>query len=73
MNTSSLRLTWLALTVLAVAGCGGGDDAVTEVRDNTAQVEAYYRDNPDFFSFKTLDDLPEGLVWEDGMDLPDLG
>ncbi len=28
---------------------------------------------PKFFQFKTPADLPEGLVWEDGMDLPDLG
>lgn len=62
----------LALTVL-VSGCGGDDEAPTEVRDNTAQVEAYYRDNPDFFSFKTPADLPADLEWEDGMDLPDLG
>ena len=26
-----------------------------------------------FFQFKTAADLPEGLVWDDGSDLPDLG
>ena len=62
----------VAIAALA-AGCGGGDEAAPDVRDNTAQVEAYYRDNPDFFSFKTPAELPASLEWEDGMDLPDLG
>ncbi|MBN2068262.1 MAG: hypothetical protein JW739_01360 [Opitutales bacterium] len=26
-----------------------------------------------YFSFKTIDELPQGLNWEDGMDLPELG
>ncbi len=28
---------------------------------------------PLFFTFKTLDDLPSGLNWEDGSDLPEIG
>ena len=61
-------------SVLLLSACGGsGDDAETEVRDNSEEIAAYYRDNPEFFSFKTPDDLPDDLVWEDGMDLPDLG
>lgn len=64
----------LAVLSLLVAGCGGdAADETAEARDNSAEVAAYYRDNPDFFSFKTPDDLPADLVWNDGMDLPDLG
>lgn len=39
--------------------------------DNTAEVNAYYKSKPDFFQFKTIDDLPKDLKWEDGMDLPE--
>lgn len=39
-----------------------------EVRDITPEAEAYYAQHPDRFGFKTLADLPEGLVWEDGQD-----
>ena len=28
---------------------------------------------PNFFQFKTIADIPADLIWEDGMDLPDLG
>ena len=28
---------------------------------------------PKFFQFKTIDDLPDSLVWEDGSDLPEIG
>jgi microcin C transport system substrate-binding protein len=27
----------------------------------------------DYFQFKTIEDLPEGLAWEDGMDQPEIG
>lgn len=36
-------------------------------------MEAYYAANPDFFVVKTPADLPAGLVWENGADLPELG
>lgn len=59
---------------LFLTACGGSEDAVIEeVRDNTAEVEAYYAADPDFFSFKTLADLPVDLEWETGMHLPEIG
>lgn len=64
----------LSLTLIAC-----GDDAVEEAAlpepayDTQAAKEAYYRDNPDFFTRATMDDLPVDLVWEDGSDLPELG
>ncbi|HBM83131.1 MAG TPA: hypothetical protein DD459_05615, partial [Halieaceae bacterium] len=41
--------------------------------DITAEVEAFYAANPEFFSFKTPADLPTGLVWENNDHLPDIG
>ena len=41
------------------------------VKDNTAEVEQYYKDNSDFFTFSTIEDLPEDLSWENGSDLPE--
>jgi microcin C transport system substrate-binding protein len=75
MRTRINSLGALAALSLLLAACGGDDatDEALEERDNSADVAAYYRDNPDFFSFKTPDDLPADLVWENGMDLPDLG
>jgi microcin C transport system substrate-binding protein len=65
----------LILTAAALAGCGGSDsDAPAEpVRDNTAEVQAYYEANPDFFSFRTPADLPDNLEWQDGSHLPEIG
>ena len=74
MNIIRKSLLPMVASVFLLSACGGNDDdAETEVRDNSEEVAAYYRDNPEFFSFKTPDDLPADLVWEDGMDLPDLG
>lgn len=64
-----------ALTLLAA--CGGPSDEATDADfeeiDNSSEVEAYYASRPDFFTFKTLADLPTDLVWEDGSHLPEMG
>ena len=60
------------LLALFLAACGGGSEEVV-VSDNTEEVQAYYAMYPDFFRFRTPADLPADLVWENGMDLPDLG
>ncbi len=63
--------------LLALSACGGSSDDAQqsdfEVIDNTAEVQAYYAERPEFFSFKTLADLPTGLNWEDGSHLPEVG
>lgn len=41
--------------------------------DNTAEVEAEWKSRPDFYQFKTAADLPPGLVWEKGLDQPEMG
>jgi microcin C transport system substrate-binding protein len=47
-----------------------------------AQIEEFERtlvkhqrrlDHGEYFSFRTLDDVPQDLVWEDGMDNPEIG
>ena len=61
--------------LLFLIGCSdpSSDEASLPTIDNTAEVEAYYEANPDFFKFKTLDDLPQDLTWVDGSDLPEVG
>lgn len=84
MSKASIERPWLrrlavALTTLTLAACGG-DDADSDaagsampLHDNTEEVQAYYAANPDFFSFKTLADLPADLSWERGENLPEMG
>jgi microcin C transport system substrate-binding protein len=64
-------LLLLLLTVM-LAACSSDSNEFPE-HDNTEEVLAYYAANPDRFSFKTPADIPADLLWEDGMDQPDLG
>jgi microcin C transport system substrate-binding protein len=41
--------------------------------DNTQEVLDYYAEHSDFFSFKTLAELPTDLTWENGSNLPEIG
>lgn len=68
----------LILAVLALAGCGGESDGGDEAAnapaiDNTEEVNAAYAAEPDFYRFKTLEELPDGLVWENGSELAEIG
>ncbi len=68
--------TLVSLLLLLLSACGGSDESTQiadEALDNTAEVQAYYESNPDFFTFSTLDALPADLNWEDGSDLPEMG
>jgi microcin C transport system substrate-binding protein len=69
------RLIGLPIAALAIlSACGGGDaGSGFAEQDNTEEVEAYYAQNTDFFRFATPADVPAGLVWESGADLPELG
>lgn len=81
-----MRLRFFLHTLFAIglgtsllAGCGdsgtdpgaGGDQP--KPHDNTAEVQAYYAAHPDFFSFKTVADLPPDLEWQNGAHLPEMG
>ncbi len=72
-----LKIITTLLAVFLLVSCGGSDDDVDtsalEAIDNTAEVEAYYAERPEFFSFKTLADLPTHLTWENGDHLPEIG
>lgn len=49
------------------------DRSAFPVVDNSAKVEEYFTAHPEFFKFASVDDLPKNLVWENGMDLPEIG
>ncbi len=70
---SQWRLSMLVLLATVLAACGGDEQEVAEDRDNTQEVQDYYADNPEFFTFSSTEDIPGDLDWENGMDLPDLG
>ena len=65
------------LTLLLLSACGGSPDdnqsAAFPAIDNTEEVQAYYAERPDFFTFKTIADLPQDLTWENGDHLPEIG
>lgn len=65
----------IALMLMGVlSACGGDSDQTDEsTLDNTQEVLDFYAANPDMFTFATLADIPDDLVWEDGMDLPEIG
>lgn len=75
MQVRTLKTALPLLLAMVLAACGGEPDqsAVDTSRDITVEAEAYYAANPDFFLFKTPADIPADLVWENGMELPDIG
>lgn len=76
MNLNRRTFLIMLASTAALAGCGGSGEEQTEetvARDVTPEVDAYYKANPKFFTFKTIEDLPKDLSWEDGMELPDIG
>jgi microcin C transport system substrate-binding protein len=70
-----MRLQLLVLVLLLISGC---TDPAEQLMESTgsrplAGVQQYYRDNPDFFVFRDIADLPQDLHWQDGQHLPDIG
>ncbi len=73
----------VASTCVLLAACSGSKDPAAPAAgtdpsagaaiNNTAEVEAYYAAHPEFFVTKTPAELPDGLVWTDGGDLPEIG
>jgi microcin C transport system substrate-binding protein len=76
-DRNSRTLLGMFLLGLLVTACGGDKNEATTLAadqpDNRQEVKDYYAARPEFFTFKTLADLPADLAWEDGMDLPELG
>ena len=76
-----LRLFVALATLTAIGGltgCGANEvepepTAPPPVAKAMPAVDAYYASKPDFFSVKTLADLPPDLVWQNGSHLPEIG
>jgi microcin C transport system substrate-binding protein len=66
-------LAAILLTACSDSNEGSAQEQAAAPIDNTAEVQAYYAANPDFFGFKSLEDLPQGLVWEDGDHMSEMG
>jgi len=77
----TLSALLLAGFLLVLGGCGdagvdgAGSGASTEASGAgiTAEVNAFYAANPDFFGFKTPDQLPPDLQWTSNDHLPEIG
>jgi microcin C transport system substrate-binding protein len=77
---TSLITTLLPLCALVIVGCSRSTPSTSsngaylsgtkERSAPNAGALAYYRENPDFFIFRTAADVPSDLVWEDGSNLP---
>ena len=64
----------LIISILASCSDETGKAPIAEQKfDNTAEVQAYYAANSEFFSFKTNSDIPDDLIWEDGSELAEFG
>jgi microcin C transport system substrate-binding protein len=59
--------------VFVVTGCGKKAAEDDLAYDNTEEVEAYYRDNPQRFIFGGPEDIPADLDWRDGSGLTPFG
>jgi len=62
-----------ALTVWALVGTTGcapptGDEDSSGTDEDLVTPSEYYAANPEFFRFASINDLPDDLTWEDGMD-----
>ena len=78
-----MRVTTLSVSVLLLflGGCGqpagkfesAAMDYVKERIPFPEEVMEYFKSKPEFFKFSDPSEIPENLVWEDGMDLPDIG
>jgi len=69
------KFSWIIAGIAVfLVGCGGDkDEEQFPAHDNTEEVEAFYKADPERFVFATIEDLPGDLTWENGMDLPEIG
>jgi microcin C transport system substrate-binding protein len=72
----NIKFYILSALVLLLVACGGESDQGAEVEsslDNTQEILDFYDANPELITFATIDDLPNDLIWEEGMDQPEIG
>jgi len=70
MLLSQSKYLMICLFLGALTACDKAKVEDSSSYDNTEEVEAYYRDNPERFKFSTIEDLPENLIWQNGSELP---
>jgi microcin C transport system substrate-binding protein len=64
----------LGAGLLLLSACGKKEATDTTPKVSTSDAaKAFYDEHPEFFHYKTPADIPADLVWDDGMDLPELG
>ncbi|MDA0813819.1 MAG: extracellular solute-binding protein [Verrucomicrobia bacterium] len=56
-----------------ITACSESEDLRFPPYDNTEEVQAFWKSKPEFFQWKTPDDLPADLKWENGADVPEFG
>ncbi|MEM7014028.1 MAG: ABC transporter substrate-binding protein, partial [Verrucomicrobiota bacterium] len=74
MKTSLLHLL-LAGLLACLVSCGSDNDSSAEFPpyDNTEEVDAFFKADPERFVFATPEDIPEDLEWINGAELSDIG
>ena len=75
-HVSLLKRTGILALCSILFACGGGETSSTtsaNERNISAEAQAFYAADPQRYSFKTLADIPEGLQWQSGEGLPDIG
>ena len=60
-------------TVLLVGLLGCSKQKIVETKDISKNVGDYYAANLEFFTFATLEDLPDDLTWGDGSEQSEMG
>ncbi len=65
------RWIWLLVGMGSLFSCARMEEA--QPYDSTAEVEAFYEKEKDFFTFATAEDVPKDLQWQDGMEQPEIG
>lgn len=75
MSKRFSRLISAASLAFLLVACGGAeqDSGVDPSADISAEVQAFYAADPEMYSFKTLADIPQNLVWQSGEGLDDIG
>lgn len=85
MTALSIKGHWsqfaiIGLAIAVLSGCGDSGSAQESAsesqettHDNTEEVQAYYASKPEFFTFKTIEELPTDLNWQSGEGLPEMG
>lgn len=75
MNLYAVRFFQLIFLSAFLVACGSDEEPEQSAADAdiSDEVQAFYAASPEKYSFKTPADIPQGLVWENGMDLPDIG